>query len=187
MTADVPPSVPIDDFTLPAPVHYPPPLADVGQRFLARLIDGFIAIGLAIVLLVPGALLSGKLEPREARTSVMAGVLIAVFAMPLIYEAVMTGLWGATLGKRIMKLRVVRIADAGRVGWAASIFRPLTYWIFSIIPCVGYLDPLWCLWDRPNRQTLHDKCVRTIVIRLDNPPYGELAYLDDAPVDWRAP
>ncbi|GLZ78699.1 hypothetical protein Afil01_35060 [Actinorhabdospora filicis] len=34
----------------------------------------------------------------------------------------------------------------------------------SLLVRSGDIDPLFCLWDKPNRQTLHDKAARTIVI-----------------------
>lgn len=35
--------------------------------------------------------------------------------------------------------------------------------MISIVPWLGFLDPLWCLWDE-NRQCLHDKAADTIVV-----------------------
>jgi hypothetical protein len=32
---------------------------------------------------------------------------------------------------------------------------------------VGLLDPLWCLWDKPYRQCLHDKPAKTVVVKVD--------------------
>ncbi|MEV0644265.1 RDD family protein [Phytomonospora sp. NPDC050363] len=179
---------PVADFTVPI-AHDVPSLADPGQRFIARLIDNAVGIGLFLVFLVPGFLIAdGTEKGSPARTmTLIASVLLAVLS-PLVYEIVLTALWGATFGKRAMNLRVVRVSDARRAGWTASTFRALINAVFTAIPCVGYLDPLWCLWDKPNRQTLHDKSVRTIVIRVDNPPYREPASLDGpAVVDWRRP
>ncbi|HEY1174721.1 MAG TPA: RDD family protein [Phytomonospora sp.] len=184
MTPEQPAPAPVDGFTVPT-AHYPPPLADVGKRLLARIIDGLVSVVLVLVLLVPGFLLADRVGPGEGRRSIVAVLLIIALLGPMFYEIVLTAIWGATLGKRVMKIRVVRVSDAGPVGWGASIFRALTHMLFSLLPCVGYLDPLWCLWDKPNRQTLHDKCVRSIVVRVDDPVYGEPAYLDGPPVDWR--
>ncbi|GIG64920.1 RDD family protein [Phytomonospora endophytica] len=184
MTAEQSAQAPVDGFTVPT-AHYPPPLADVGKRLLARILDGLIAVVITAAIVVPGLFLVDRVEEGTGRRTVVAFLVAALLLAPLAYETVLTAIWGATLGKRVMKLRVVRVADGGPVGWGRSILRSLAHWVLSLIPCVGYLDPLWCLWDKPNRQTLHDKCVRTVVIRVDDPVYGEPAHLDGPPVDWR--
>ncbi|GIG69205.1 RDD family protein [Phytomonospora endophytica] len=181
-------TTPIDDFTVPIALETPS-LADPGQRFLARLIDNAIGIGLFLAFLVPGFLLAENTERGSvARTVMVAGSALIAVLSPLLYEIVLTAVWGATFGKKAMKLRVVRVSDARIPGWTASTFRALVSGVFGLVPCVGYLDPMWCLWDKPNRQTLHDKAVRTIVIRIDHTPYREPATLKGPPAtDWRSP
>jgi uncharacterized RDD family membrane protein YckC len=86
----------------------------------------------------------------------------------LIYEGVLTGAFGRTPGKAIVRIRIAPVANPTQ--WISGQLAALRYAYFavpSLIPRVGVLweiiDPMWCLFDR-GRQCLHDKLVKTIVI-----------------------
>jgi hypothetical protein len=32
---------------------------------------------------------------------------------------------------------------------------------------IGLIDPLWCLWDTPYKQCLHDKPPKTVVVNVN--------------------
>jgi uncharacterized RDD family membrane protein YckC len=94
----------------------------------------------------------------------MYAVLLGVF---LLYTVPSTAITGQTLGMRIRKVRVVR-ADGGHVGWLAAFSRfvvPLA--IALLLPQLGALIGLglvlWFLRDK-NRQGVHDKLARTLVV-----------------------
>ena len=79
---------------------------------------------------------------------------------------------GQTLGKRMLGIRVLR-ADDQLLSFGQSLRRWIILWLPS--PLVSFLcglplalaDLLWCLWDRPARQCLHDKAVFSIVVRTE--------------------
>jgi len=75
---------------------------------------------------------------------------------------------GATLGKMVISARVRGSADPGPVGWGTALLRAVAAVVPNLIPVVNYiyplLDPAWCLWD-PQRQCLHDKIARTVVVK----------------------
>lgn len=85
----------------------------------------------------------------------------------VIYHALMLRFRGATLGKLATGLRVVP-AGQGRsprgLRWGTAILRPAITQLMGMVPFLGLVDYLFPLWDR-NRQTLHDKVVRTQVVR----------------------
>jgi hypothetical protein len=75
------------------------PLATVGERFLARLVDSAVLVALDFLMSV--ALLGGDLSrpgdvPRDRQ--VLVGVL--TFVLYFAYEGAMTAARGQTLGKR---------------------------------------------------------------------------------------
>jgi uncharacterized RDD family membrane protein YckC len=74
---------------------------------------------------------------------------------------------GQTVGKRVMKIRVIPVnpeAQATRVDfvkrWAVQFIAA------NLIPFLGLLDGLWQLWDKPLQQCLHDKAAATVVVKV---------------------
>lgn len=88
-----------------------------------------------------------------------------LFIAPSLYQWLMLGARGATLGKLAVGIAVVRGEDAGRLGFARAAGRVASIFLLGILCYVpGILSYLWPLWDRRN-QTLHDKMVNSIVVR----------------------
>lgn len=109
-----------------------PTTADIGPRVLARLLDALIvglgaSLALAILQLPPPTLGLGGIE-TWTHSAVTAGLWWA-------YYVAFESLSGATLGKRIVKLRVVA-AGGGRATLAAAALR--NAWIlFGLVPWIG--------------------------------------------------
>ncbi|MER6366349.1 RDD family protein [Kitasatospora sp. NPDC001527] len=139
-----------------SPVPSGPPLAPIGERLVARLID-------VCVLLVPTLLLF---------TIFGASILYYVVAALLSfgYEAAMLLTQGGqTVGKKVMKLRVVDLASGGKPAENSLLIRAALYTLPNAVYCVGslfaLLNVLWPLWDKPYQQALHDKPAKTVVIK----------------------
>ena len=74
---------------------------------------------------------------------------------------------GQTLGKRIMKIRVVPLDPAGSLTRGMAAKRYLVQFPAGMfVPFFSYLDGLWQLWDKPYQQSLHDKFARTVVVKV---------------------
>ena len=88
----------------------------------------------------------------------------AIFFVPAIYFAVATSRWGATAGKRLFGLRVVRLD-----GRALSLFEGIERFgaYFGIFGTLGL--GLCELWRDPNRRLGHDRAADTVVIRHARP------------------
>ena len=98
-----------------------------------------------------------RLIPSSIRTA-------ALFFVPAIYFAVATSLWGTTVGKRLLGLRVARL-DGSRLSLFDSIERFGAYFGLLGTLGLGLLD----LWKDPNRRLGHDRAVDTVVVRLQRP------------------
>ncbi|MFF7677837.1 RDD family protein [Actinacidiphila glaucinigra] len=142
-----------------------PPLAGSGQRFAARLIDAVIFIPVVIVVFVIVGFSGSYVK------SILASLLIS--AALFVYEALMLRASGQTVGKKVMKIRVARLADGGvptDVAWTrAGVYAGLGV-VSNVVPCLGaipsLLNALWHLWDKPYRQCWHDKAAKTVVVKV---------------------
>ncbi len=122
------------------------PLADLGTRFVALLIDG-------IILGIVTALLSGG-----GRNTLGGG---ASFVVGLAYQwYFLTQQNGQTLGKRIMNIRVVK-TNGAPLTFADVLVRYIGYYVNSFAIMIGWI---WAFFDA-DRQGWHDKLASTIVIR----------------------
>jgi uncharacterized RDD family membrane protein YckC len=69
-------------------------------------------------------------------------------------------------------IRVVQMLDGSLPNWGQAISRWALPAVAGLIPVTGALGwlliYLWMLWDA-NRQGLHDKVAKTVVIRTDAP------------------
>ena len=74
---------------------------------------------------------------------------------------------GQTVGKRIMKIRVIPVDPTILLTRKIAFRRYLVLIAAAVVPGLGLLDGLWQLWDKPYRQCLHDKFAKTLVIKLD--------------------
>ncbi len=143
------------------PMYYPQSQAQpqlqyvsVGMRFLALLIDTIL---LAIVGGILGVLFRLILGPN---TGVTVGSSIGSI-ISVLYFFVLEATQGATFGKKMLGLRVVK-TDGSPIGWSESIIRNLLRIIDGLF---AYLVGAILIWTSPERQRLGDRLAKTVVIR----------------------
>lgn len=163
LTRDADGDVPLDDDG--RPLRGPGALAPVWQRAVARLVDIFIIFNVAGFL----AYLIVHPSPEDSSlltTLAFAGVFWVIAG---VYEAGMVAWKGQTLGKMLLRIRIVRRTDAGRPtpGEAAVRYAVPTVWLLLPVPIVGQL--MWMvvyLSSIPNarRQGWHDRAASTLVV-----------------------
>jgi len=85
----------------------------------------------------------------------------------LVYFAIMDGgPRGQSVGKRILKIRVVDVTTGTSIGYPRGFGRAAGKFVANLllnVCLIGILDYLWMLWDKEN-QTLHDKLARSYVV-----------------------
>ncbi|MEK8171098.1 RDD family protein [Streptomyces sp. M19] len=139
------------------------PLASLGRRLLARIVDGLI-IGIPVSVVM--SLAMGATTRRGRRQVDRHHDRVRHRVLPL--RGIMLTTSGQTVGKRLTRIRVAMLDDgrvpSGSPGW----MRAGVYALPEIVPCCGFVfwlvNVLWCTWDRPYRQCLHDKAARTVVV-----------------------
>jgi len=166
---------PPKELSVAAPVPAPPPakqrvrLASVGRRWLAIIIDGLI-VGVMTLLLagvggafatIEAALLSDDATMISAAAAQFQNeVLTMNLLVSAVYNvAFMTMFNGQTLGKIMLKLRVIK-KNGQRIGILDAIIRNVFGYTISGMFLLGYL---WAAFDR-EKQTWHDKLAGTVVV-----------------------
>ncbi|MCZ0975632.1 RDD family protein [Streptomyces albulus] len=148
-----------------------PPLANRGKRLVARIIDALI-IGVPVTLIM-NAIVGwvDYFSTSSVETSKQATVSGVTMLAYLIYEGLMLTSRGQTLGKMAMRIRVAMLSDGAIPTAQAGWTRAAVYTLPEIIPCCGFIfwlvNVLWCTWDKPYQQCLHDKAARTVVVATD--------------------
>ncbi|MGK5743179.1 RDD family protein [Micromonospora sp. URMC 103] len=194
---------------MPEPRPHGLPLAGYGARLVARLID--LAVLLALNVVVNGWFVwrfyqeyapyvrevtrrfeagntsrEGLPAIGEQAGSLQLAILAIIVALWLAYEVPAVASTGQTLGKRIMRIKVVSLPTDEPIGFGRSLRRWNTYgglptllWCcFGLGLLFQLLDALSPLFDHPMRQALHDKRARTAVVQL--PPPGSPTPNDSA-------
>ncbi|MGI5352638.1 RDD family protein [Streptomyces sp. CA-250714] len=141
------------------------PLASRGKRLLARIID-------ALLIAIPIGIIAGVVEGGYSTdTGISYWPQLGYTVVYFLYEGLMLTNSGQTVGKKLMRIRVAILQNgavpAGAPGW----LRAAVYQIPPLVPCVGSLfwlvNVLFCTWDKPYQQCLHDKAARTVVVAAD--------------------
>lgn len=95
------------------------------MRFLARFIDNVVLIAPILILaavLIPNLLRARGDAPNPALAAFSLIFLLATFLAMISYEVLMLRYWGATVGKMVCGLKVVR-SDGRSLGWGVSFGR----------------------------------------------------------------
>jgi uncharacterized RDD family membrane protein YckC len=155
------------------------PVAGIGSRFLAQLIDGlliftfYVLLGIVIAIAASGApTTTGPASPglTTAGKWFLAGMIFINFVIIWGYFALFEGLWhGQTPGKRWMKLRVIK--DSGR---AITLFESMARNLLRVVdslPSLYLVGVIAMLFNRSQKR-LGDMVAGTIVVheRTDEQP-----------------
>ena len=161
------------------------PLAEFSDRLMAWLIDGAILFGVTLVLMVPAVIgaflyMTGRMpDPGDTGPGpdpfqfilpmllVEAALIVVMLGVRYLYDVQFMYRSGQTVGKRVMKIQVVRLGSPEPLTRGVATKR----WLISVVaasfvPFLSYLDGLWQLWDKPFRQCLHDRYAETVVVKV---------------------
>lgn len=87
---------------------------------------------------------------------------LLAFAFTIWNYGYKQGTTGSSIGKGIMKFKVVGEATGQPIGFLMSVVRQFAHAIDGAICYIGYLFPLW----DPKRQTIADKLLKTVCLPL---------------------
>lgn len=156
--------------TDPAQTEPRPDYASWGSRAGAFFIDNLILLipwAIAVTFFVVAAVRED--DGRNADSLWILGGLVSVAAViiPFVYFAILNGNErGQTIGKRATGIRVRKRDGVTPLGTGRALGRyALTAVISAFLGPLILVDYLWPLWDDA-KQTLHDKAVDSIVVRV---------------------
>jgi Mce-associated membrane protein len=187
----------LDTNTVPtAPISFEqiePRFASWGKRVAAAVLDGaiggaatFLAFGdqpitlpfIGVTAVRPdGQGTPGHPWPANAWTD--SGWVVATVLVIVAMQAYL----GATPGKLVLGIAVVRDNDARPIGLVRTIVRSLVHLLDSLF-FIGYLRPLW----NAQRRTFADSILSTVVLDTRRPRRHRWFARDPGPPDsWEAP
>lgn len=164
----------------PAPMPAPAPPAYFGDeapiegepagfwiRFLAYVIDSVIISVLMGIIWAPTMFLTMRSAMSEGGPGPLAAIL--PFLSFLLTMAASLGyiLWfwankGATPGKKMLGLRIVREDGEEPLGWGTAFMRLVGYMVSGFILYIGFLMIAFS----PDKMGLHDKIAKTRVLKI---------------------
>ncbi|HWW62887.1 MAG TPA: RDD family protein [Thermoanaerobaculia bacterium] len=136
-------------------------LATSGRRAAAMVVDSVIVTLppwiVALIVIFPGVFRGEPLNQQKVR--IFSFLLIALY---FVYDGLMTAMRGQTLGKMVLKIKVVQ-PDGSPVSplqaWARALVRAVISCIFSLIDYIpGFFTK--------EKTCIHDMLAKTRVVHL---------------------
>lgn len=140
----------------------------VGIRFLAILID-MIIIGIVarIVTLPLGASLGVTVNQQTGAISIASVYWIIVTIQLLItflYFTILEGRYGQTVGKIVLKIKVLK-ADGSPINYKDACIRTILRVIDGVPFIVPYLLGAILIWSSDTKQRIGDRVAHTVVVQ----------------------
>jgi uncharacterized RDD family membrane protein YckC len=153
------------------------PLAGIGSRFIALLVDTLIWVAGFIVILIAFTVVMASLKTPPAISGRFAGLLVVscIFLLNLSYFALFEAFWnGRTPGKRVARIRVIQ--RSGRaIGLFESMARNLVRYV-DMQPFPIYAVGVISMFSTRQHQRLGDLAAGTLVVRdreQETPIWGD--------------
>lgn len=127
-------------------------------RLVAQIVDGIILLILNYMI---GASMAGatSFDFYGAQAYPLLGAGFLIF---LLYFVILEGMWGATVGKMVMKIKVVR-EDGSPCGLGPAVIRNILR-IVDALPFL-YIVGLIFMSRSDKKQRLGDKIAKTVVVK----------------------
>jgi uncharacterized RDD family membrane protein YckC len=132
-------------------------LAPLRKRALAFFIDEMLLAALFLVIIYDQ--IAGVSDP-DAMVALINSYTFEYLLLKIVYQTLFVFQYGATIGKIVMKIRVVGVDDFQNPIFSSALNRG----VFRIISeMVFYLGFVWAFYSK-ERQGWHDKTARTLVV-----------------------
>lgn len=132
-------------------------LAPVKKRGMAFFIDEILLSFLLIIAIGDSFFEAKNIEEMIILTNTF---VLEYMAMKVVYQAFFVMQYGATIGKIVMKIRVIEISTMQKPNVIVALNRAV---VRVVSEMMFYLGFVWGVMD-PARQTWHDKSAKTLVV-----------------------
>lgn len=130
--------------------------APISKRAFAFIIDKIL------LSLIVFAAMGDKFEGKtlEGVINALNQTIVFTTLVEITYQAVFTKLYGATLGKMLLKIRVIDSNTMDNPQFASSLLRASVRFLSEALFYLGFV---WAFFD-PFKQGWHDKFAKTLVV-----------------------
>lgn len=132
-------------------------LASIPKRATAFFLDEFL-LSLLLVISLWDAF--SKVENTLELIALSQQFTLEYIILKIVYQTFFVYMYGATLGKMMMRIRIVELPDLEKPSLAASLNRAL---IRIVSEMLFYLGFVWAVMD-PLKRAWHDLTAKTLVI-----------------------
>ena len=150
------------DVAAQAPIHVSygeKALAGRGSRLIAQFVDGLLFLTIYIPFFVAAA---GGAESEAAVAGSMMAMLLILLGLAVV-QIFYLSRDGQTIGKKAMKIRIVRYDDGGNPGFVKAVFlRAIANGFIGIIPGYALVDILFIFG--AEKRCIHDYIAGTKVV-----------------------
>ena len=167
---------PLDDMSYPSFSSYQPPqdnaimqLAGRGARLAAVMVDGLCVTPLIVIAFASGILASQSGGRSDAGMGTIFLLVVVLYILGLaLVQLYLLSAHGQTLGKKAMKIRIVKLRTGENGGFLTNIIlRGLVPGLAGNVPLLG---PLFSLVNvlfifREDKRCIHDLIAGTCVIK----------------------
>ena len=126
-------------------------------RFAALFLDGFVLMG---VMAVFGGIAGVLVFAFKFSAGIFMFVGLSYYIIFPIYHIFCLGKYGATLGKKMVKIKVVRM-DGSSFGYGLATGRFFAFVLGYFTICIGYI---MAAFDEKYKRALHDRICNTRVV-----------------------
>jgi uncharacterized RDD family membrane protein YckC len=141
-----------------------PPLATRSSRLLAALIDVLIAWLGPVALMLYGDSLGFRAADDDPTTSLAGLMMFGWLLLVGAYNAWMLSTRGQTVGKSLLRIRIVGLDGSRASAGQALLLRSLLVLLLDLVPGFLLADPLFIF--RKDRRCLHDLIAGTQVVAI---------------------
>jgi len=86
--------------------------------------------------------------------------LVLYFGVGTLYFVWMNGMYGASLGKMVMKLKITK-EDGSKIDYKDALLREIASYLSLVVFGLGFLNIIW----NKRKQGWHDIIAKTIVVK----------------------
>ena len=135
-------------------------LATTRRRANSFIIDDLLVT--LIVTIMLWSKISATNGDLEIVLQIMNEAFMQIIFLKIIYQAFFVWYYGATIGKIVMKLRVIDFNHFGRITFSQALIRSLLRIVSELFFYFGFIMAFFT----DSKQTLHDKFGRTLVVNV---------------------